>query len=216
MKDLYIVGAGGMGRELLNYVLDVHKYKGPKWNIKGFLDDTENPLSGKECDYGVAGTIVDYQPKPDDVLLMGISNPADKRKLALMLKARGAVFDTMVHPWANLGNHNEIGEGNVFYAAFGMTVNCKIGNFCTLLTACLGHDVQIGDYVTVSSHTNIMGRVKIGKGAFIGGNVGIGPGVAIGEGAYVCLGSMVLEDVPAGAKVLGNPARIIGQVDGKW
>lgn len=210
MKNLYIVGAGGMGRELLSFVMQVQEIKGPQWNIMGFLDDTESPLRGKACDYDVAGTIVDYEPRENDVLLMGISNPADKKKLATMLKQRGAVFENFIHPWADMGSHNEFGDGNIFCGGFGMTVNCKIGNFCTLQKSIVGHDVEIGDYTTMSSNCNIMGRVKIGKGVSIGGNVGIAPGVSIGDGAYVCVGSVLLKDVPAGAKVLGNPAREIG------
>lgn len=210
MKDLYIVGAGGMGRELMNYVLTLHRVSGPRWNIKGFLDDTGAPLQGKECSYPVAGTIVDYMPKPNDVLLMGVARPADKKKLATMLLARGAVFETFIHPWTDMGAHNVIGKGDIFYSGFGMTVNCKIGDFCTLLKCGIGHDVTVGDYATISSNANIMGRVSIGPGVFIGGNVGIGPGVSIGEGAYICLGSMVMNDVAPGAMVMGNPAREIG------
>lgn len=47
MKNLIIIGAGGCGRELLQWVKDINKVK-KLWNIKGFLDDDLNALSGKE------------------------------------------------------------------------------------------------------------------------------------------------------------------------
>ncbi len=210
MKDLYIVGAGGFGRELLNLVLDIHTILGPRWNIVGFLDDTENPLHGKNCDYAVVGTIGDYQPKPNDVLALGIANPAAKRQLTADLKGRGAVFEQIIHPYVYMGRHNTVGEGAVICAGFCMTVNVNLGNFTTLLVSDLGHDVSIGDYSTLSPHCNIMGNTIVGEGVFIGGNVAIAPNITIGDNAYICMGSIVMKDVNPGSKILGNPAKEIG------
>lgn len=213
MKDLYIVGAGGMGRELLNNILDIHRISGQRWNIRGFLDDTPDPLAGKECGYPVVGTIQDYFPGPDDVLAMGVADPAAKKKLASLLKGRGAVFESIIHPHTNCGRHNVFGEGLIVYPGCGMSVNIRIGDFCTLLCCSIGHDDDIGDFCTVSGFCNIMGNVTLGAGAFLGGNVAVAPHVSVGEGAYLCLGSMVMKDVKPGDKVLGNPARAIGRAD---
>ena len=144
MKDLYIVGAGGCGREVLHIIKDIHRIQGPRWNIKGFLDDTEDPLKGKECDYGVVGTIQGYQPKENEVLVMAIASPQAKKKLVPMLLERGAVFETVVHPYVDLGERNVIGVGSIIYPGFGMTVDVKIGQCVLLLDCVLGHDVEIG------------------------------------------------------------------------
>ena len=52
----------------------------------------------------------------------------------------------------------------------------------------------------------------IRKGAKIGANATLLPGVEIGENAIVGAGAVVVHDVPAGAVVVGNPARIIKDV----
>ena len=50
------------------------------------------------------------------------------------------------------------------------------------------------------------------RGAKIGANSTLLPGVVIGENALVGAGSVVVHDVPAGAVVVGNPARVIRHV----
>ena len=47
------------------------------------------------------------------------------------------------------------------------------------------------------------------KGASIGSNATLLCGITIGERAMVGAGSVVTKDVPAGATVVGNPARIL-------
>lgn len=211
LKNLYLVGAGGFGREVLNHIQTTHELYGARWNIKGFLDDTDDPLHGKICDYGVVGTIRGYTPTPDDVLLMCISDPQAKRELVPFLKNKGAMFDSFISPAVtSLGRHNRIGEGAILFAGFGMSVNVRVGDFATLLSCELAHDVTVGDYCTILGHAALLGNVSVGDGVFIGDSAKIAPNVQIGDNAYVCMGSIVLKNVPAGAKVLGNPAREIG------
>jgi acetyltransferase-like isoleucine patch superfamily enzyme len=54
--------------------------------------------------------------------------------------------------------------------------------------------------------------VVIEDDVWIGPNAAILKGVRIGRGAFVEGGSLVTRDVPPRARVLGNPAQIIGQV----
>ncbi len=52
-------------------------------------------------------------------------------------------------------------------------------------------------------------RTRVGRGASVGTGATILGGVRIGERAVVGAGSVVTKDVPDGAVVAGNPARII-------
>jgi acetyltransferase-like isoleucine patch superfamily enzyme len=52
----------------------------------------------------------------------------------------------------------------------------------------------------------------IRRNAKIGANATLLPGVVIGENALVGAGAVVVADVPAGAVVVGNPARVIRSV----
>jgi acetyltransferase-like isoleucine patch superfamily enzyme len=54
--------------------------------------------------------------------------------------------------------------------------------------------------------------VLIEDNVWIGPNVTILKGVRIGAGAFIEAGSLVTRDVPARARVLGNPAQVIGEM----
>lgn len=53
-------------------------------------------------------------------------------------------------------------------------------------------------------------RTIVRAGASIGGGAVILPSITIGEGAMVGAGAVVTRDVPPGAVVAGNPARLVG------
>ncbi len=50
--------------------------------------------------------------------------------------------------------------------------------------------------------------IHIGRNVWIGGGTIILPGVSVGDDAIIGAGSVVTRNVPPGATVVGNPARI--------
>jgi acetyltransferase-like isoleucine patch superfamily enzyme len=65
--------------------------------------------------------------------------------------------------------------------------------------------------LSAGAKDSLVGPV-IRKRAKIGANSTLLPGVVIGEDALVGAGSVVAKDVPAGAVVVGNPARVIRHI----
>jgi len=82
-------------------------------------------------------------------------------------------------------------------------------------------DVFIGPNATFTNdpfprsgqHLEIFAQTVIQRGASIGANATILPGINIGEYAMIGAGAVVTHNVPPHAKVVGNPARIVGYVD---
>ena len=208
MTKILIIGAGGYGRELLQWVKDINEAK-PTWEIAGFLDDNLNALDGSECDYPMLGRVSDWQPADDEVFALAVAAPRLKEKIVGSLKARGAVFATVIHPTATLTQFSKHGEGLIMFPQSKLSVNSSVGDFVTILSSGIGHDVVIGDYTTVSGACSILRNAKIGKHVFLAANVAISNDVVIGDEAFIGLGSIVMKDVATGQKTFCNPARVL-------
>lgn len=124
-----------------------------------------------------------------------------------------------------------VGQGVVirppFYCDYGYNLSVGANTFmnfnCVILDVLpvhIGADCQIGPAVQIYTADHPLdpqlrrsglesGRpVHIGDNVWIGGGAIILPGVSIGDNAVVGAGSVVTRDVPAGAVVVGNPARV--------
>lgn len=85
----------------------------------------------------------------------------------------------------------------------------------------LEDDVFVGPNVSFTNdkyarsriHPDKFARTLVKRNASIGANATILPGVVIGSYAMVGAGAVVTRNVPDYAKVVGNPARIVGYVD---
>jgi acetyltransferase-like isoleucine patch superfamily enzyme len=129
---------------------------------------------------------------------------------------------------ASIREDNSVGDdvsiGSTAVLEFGNRIGnrVRIHSGCFLEMVTIEDDVFVGPHVvfTDDSHPMNCPRYRDCKGgavvrrlARIGGNATILPGVVIGENALVGAGSVVVDDVPSGTVVVGNPARVIKRVD---
>lgn len=208
MKKLLIVGAGGFGRELYVWASQ-HPDCGRAWELAGFLDDNPQALQPFGA-FARVQPLTGHAVDPANVYLCGLGLPPVKEKLLQPLLAAGANFLTFIHPRALVGERVRLGRGVVLCPGAIASADITLGDFVMLnLHATVGHDAAVGAWSTLSAHCDVTGRVQVADRVFMGSRVSIIPGKSVGSGAVLGAGAVVINDVPAGVTVVGNPARIL-------
>jgi carbonic anhydrase/acetyltransferase-like protein (isoleucine patch superfamily) len=87
--------------------------------------------------------------------------------------------------------------------------DCMIGPHCYITDSDHGHALGL----LVGKQPSISAPVRIGHNVWLGAGVIVLKGVTIGDNAVVGAGSVVTKEVPANAKVVGVPARVIQQTE---
>ena len=107
-----------------------------------------------------------------------------------------SVTGVEIHPAAKIGRRLVIDHG----------MGVVVGE-----TAIIGDDVLIYHGVTLGSKTGEHGKrhPTLGNNVVVGAQATILGNITIGNGASVGAASVVTRDVPAGATVVGNPAKAI-------
>lgn len=210
-KRLLIVGAGNLGREVLDWALDVPAAD-RDWEIGGFLDSRTSVLKGLGSPVRILGNPMTFELAENDVLLCAVGDPRIKLEYCLKLRGRGGRFITLIHPAATVGSGNRIGEGCVLSPGAVVTTNVTLGDFVGLdLHASVSHDSVVGDGSTLSPHSAVLGRGVLGRGVLLGGHACILPGANVGDFAVVGAGGVVVRNVEPHTTVAGVPARLVSK-----
>ena len=204
---LYIVGAGGFGREVAWLASNIW---GDKIAIR-FVVDHPRYLTGAINGIPVE-LISDLRPDNGSSYVVAIGEPSLRSKLATKMRETGLQAQTLIHPGTHMSEWVELEEGVVIAAGNILTTGIKLARHVHINLACtIGHDVTISEFSTLSPGVHVSGHVRIGKGVFIGTGANIINGSAsqplvIGDDAIVAAGACVTKDVSAGAMVAGVPA----------
>lgn len=112
--------------------------------------------------------------------------------VATIIKHAGGVKigkNVDIHP------HSSIDSG-VFDDLTFIGDNVKIDSFVHV-----GHNVTILEDTVIASSAKLLGSCSIGRGVFVSAAAVINNHVKIGDGSLVCLGELVLEDVPPNSAI---------------
>ncbi len=215
---IVVIGASGNGLDIVDTLLDINESVGySKYQCIGFLDD-KNELQDKNVylGYKVLGKIKDFTQFSDDVFFITAigSSTSYWYKKEIVSSIPLARFITLIHPTAYVSRSAEIGLGTIILQNVTIANNVHIGNQVVILAnTIINHDCIIRDYTCIASSVCISGNVKIEENCYIGTNVAIKENLTIGGKCLIGMGSNVLQNIPDKSKVIGNPARIITNIE---
>jgi sugar O-acyltransferase (sialic acid O-acetyltransferase NeuD family) len=119
-------------------------------------------------------------------------------------------FTNAIHPSATISRFASFGVGSMILHGAIIQAQARVGDHVIINTGTqVDHDCVIGNFVHLAPKVVLCGTVQVGEGTFIGASATVIPGKKIGAWAIIGAGAVVISDVPDGAVVVGNPAKII-------
>lgn len=211
MKEIVIIGAGDFGKEVAWLIEEINKVR-PTYMILGYLDDALDKIGKIINGYEVLGNVsrlLDLD-KSHAVCAVIAMQDVDIRKRIVSSVPEFENWETLIHPSVSLSETSTLGKGCIVCGGTNISVNTEIGSHCLFnISATIGHDCVIGDYVSVMSGASICGHVQIQDMAYLATNCTVVPKMKIGCHAVVGAGSVAIRNVRDRASVMGVPARVI-------
>lgn len=192
---MYIIGAGGHGK----VIAEIAELRGER--IDSFVDANESIK--RLWHYNVVASF----PEKSNGIVIAIGDNRVRKSISTAFHAH---YICLFHPFSQISSRAKIGEGTVVIGGALINADARIGRHAIINTnSSIGHDVCLEDFVHIAPNAALAGHVHVGEGTFVGMGASVLPGIKIGKWCVIGAGSVVLKDVPDGATVTGNPARVI-------
>lgn len=138
----------------------------------------------------------------------GVRDNGPRRRLFDLAVSQGLTPLTVIHPRAMCSPRAEIGPGTVVMPGAVVNVGATIGaNVIVNSGVVVEHHCRVEDHVHIATGARLASTVTVGVGAHIGAGATVRQCLSLGDACVVGAGAVVVRDVPAGAVVVGVPAR---------
>jgi sugar O-acyltransferase (sialic acid O-acetyltransferase NeuD family) len=199
----YIYGAGGLGLETADILLEAQKLGYVGQCEFSFIEDNTNQdnINGfVVCDIS--------ECVPGSNVTVAVGEPATRFKLAKKATDAGLILANAISPQAFVSSSAKIGTGVTIGPFCSIQARAQIDTNATVNTmSIIGHDVHVKTGAVISSMVNLGGSVQCGAHSYVGMGTIVKEGLSIGEWSIISMGSAVFKDIPDEVIAIGNPAR---------
>ena len=213
MKNVHIIGTGGLAKELIGYILSETETR-YKIKVCWAEDGFNNP---KFSDF-YKGNMAAFKDSfsSNDTVFIAISSPKIREKVYIELSKFDLNFDPYIHPSCHISEFATVNFGCILAPDTMLTGDPILNKFVfTNTEVVIGHDAVIEDFCTLFPKVEICGDCNIGKGCVFGINSIVLPGINIISGSKLDAGSILRESINEPSLFSGNPAQKIDYLKSK-
>jgi sugar O-acyltransferase (sialic acid O-acetyltransferase NeuD family) len=165
---IVVVGAGGLGRCVAQYLEDARAAGAPE-QFAGFLDDRTNASTQRPRDgLAIVGTPDQPPTGAVDRSIVAVASPEARRQLAERVAAAGGRFQSFVHPRAYVAPSARLGIGCVVGPLAFIGPYAELGEHVFVNAhAFVDHDTRIGPFSYLAPHSVIGGHATLGERVFL-------------------------------------------------
>lgn len=183
MKNIVIIGAGDLGKELVWLIEDINK-KQPTYLILGFLDDDTTKAGTEFYGYKVLGGIEQLKELSSKMPLCAVVAIQDGsiRKKIVDEHPEFTAWESIIHPTAVISSSCTIGKGNIVFPQVTVSVHTTLGNFgLYYIHASIGNDSSIGDYVSIMLNSIVGDHVDLHSLCYVAAGAQVESHTTLGE-----------------------------------
>ena len=112
MKEVIIIGSGGHGAELDDYINYNNSKQGiENYKIIAYLDDNPDNYTSYKFSAPLTGGVKNHTVRKDVYYIIGIANLTYRQKFVEQYLAEGAKFLSVIHASAYISRSSKIGVG---------------------------------------------------------------------------------------------------------
>lgn len=210
MKDIVIVGHGGLAREVAFLIGEINRAT-PTWNLLGYVGSDAESVSKVVGRHTVQGTDEWLSKSTKDIAMaIAIGQPSRVRVLHEQFRQNPRLsFPNLIHPSVT-GDWERIAmdSGNIVLNNASFTTDIKLGSLNIINPgATIAHDCVLGSYNLINPGACLSGEVVLGDEILMGTGARVLQQLRLCSHSVIGAGAVVTRSIEKPGVYIGIPAR---------